>query len=173
MKSYSEKIADYFSTQFDKNSEKMKAMDELSMVYKMINSFINYNYNLKKGQDPEFKIINEKGIDPINKSYQIEKKDLPNELIGCINKQKNFSLEDTLKNFKSERSKKIVILELMILIHIDRNFNINEQILMDKISQCFGLELENLDDYSQWGKSVAMLYEVAKVFIDDRDRNIE
>lgn len=86
---------------------------------------------------------------------------------------KNFSLEDTLKNFKSERSKKIVILELMILIHIDRNFNINEQILMDKISQCFGLELENLDDYSQWGKSVAMLYEVAKVFIDDRDRNIE
>ncbi len=85
---------------------------------------------------------------------------------------KNFSLEDTLKNFKSERSKKIVLLELMILIHIDRNFNINEQILIDKISQNFGLELENLDDYSQWGKSVAMLYEVAKVFIDDRDRNI-
>ncbi len=86
---------------------------------------------------------------------------------------KNFSLEDTLKNFKSERSKKIVILELMILIHIDRSFNINEQILIDKISQNFGLELENLDDYSQWGKSVAMLYEVAKVFIDDRDRNLE
>ncbi|WP_198306412.1 TerB family tellurite resistance protein [Arcobacter vandammei] len=86
---------------------------------------------------------------------------------------KSFSLEDTLKNFKSERSKKIVLLELMILIHIDRSFNINEQILIDKISQNFGLELENLDDYSQWGKSVAMLYEVAKVFIDDRDRNIE
>lgn len=86
---------------------------------------------------------------------------------------KNFSLEDTLKNFKSEKSKKIVILELMILIHIDRSFNINEQILIDKISQNFGLELENLDDYSQWGKSVAMLYEVAKVFIDDRDRNLE
>ncbi|QKF73047.1 hypothetical protein AFAEC_0872 [Aliarcobacter faecis] len=86
---------------------------------------------------------------------------------------KNFSLEDTLKNFKSERSKKIVILELMILIHIDRSFNINEQILIDKISRNFGLELENLDDYSQWGKSVAMLYEVAKVFIDDRDRNLE
>ena len=61
----------------------------------------------------------------------------------------------------------------MILIHIDRNFNINEQILIDKISKSFGLELTNLDDYSQWGKSVAMLYEVAKVFIDDRDRNLE
>ena len=45
---------------------------------------------------------------------------------------------------------------------------------MDKISQGFGLELENLDDYySQWGNLFAMLYEVAKVFIDDRDRNIE
>lgn len=85
----------------------------------------------------------------------------------------NFSLEDTLKNFKSQRSKKIVLLELMILLHIDRNFNINEQIIMDRISKGFGLELESLDDYSQWGKSVAMLYEVAKVFIDDRDRNIE
>ena len=84
-----------------------------------------------------------------------------------------FSLEDILKDFKSEASKRIVILELMILIHIDHNFNINEQILMDKISKNFGLELENLDDYSQWGKSVAMLYEVAKVFIDDRDRNLE
>jgi hypothetical protein len=86
---------------------------------------------------------------------------------------KNFSLESTLKNFRSEKSKKIVLLELMILIHIDRNFNINEQILIDKISKSFGLELTNLDDYSQWGKSVAMLYEVAKVFIDDRDRNLE
>ncbi len=61
----------------------------------------------------------------------------------------------------------------MTLIHIDRSFNINEQILMDKISKNFGLELENLDDYSQWGESVAMLYEVAKVFIYDRDRNLE
>ena len=86
---------------------------------------------------------------------------------------KNFSLESTLKNFRSEKSKKIVLLELMILIHIDRNFNINEQILIDKISKSFGLELTNLDDYSQWGKSVAMLYEVAKVFIDDRDRNLK
>ncbi len=36
----------------------------------------------------------------------------------------NFSLENILKDFKSESSKRIVILELMILIHIDHSFNL-------------------------------------------------
>jgi len=80
----------------------------------------------------------------------------------------NFSLEGILKDFKSEASKRIVILELMILIHIDHNFNLNEQILMQRISDSFGINFEDLDDYSQWGKSVAMLYEVAKIFINEK-----
>lgn len=84
---------------------------------------------------------------------------------------KNFSLDDILRNFKSERSKKIVILELMILIHIDNNFNINEQILMDQISQNFGINGNDVNDYSQWGKSVAVLYEVAKVYIDEKEKS--
>ena len=81
----------------------------------------------------------------------------------------NFSLENILKDFKSESSKKIVILELMILIHIDHSFNINEQILMERISESFGIKLEDVNDYSQWGKSVAMLYEVAKIFINEKN----
>ncbi len=80
----------------------------------------------------------------------------------------NFNLDNILKDFKSERSKKIVVLELMILIHIDHSFNINEQILMEKISNSFGIDIEDVNDYSQWGKSVAMLYEVAKVFINEK-----
>ena len=80
----------------------------------------------------------------------------------------NFNLDNILKDFKSERSKRIVVLELMILIHIDHSFNINEQILMEKISNSFGIDLEDVNDYSQWGKSVAMLYEVAKVFINEK-----
>lgn len=80
----------------------------------------------------------------------------------------NFNLDNILKDFKSERSKRIVVLELMILIHIDHSFNINEQILMEKISISFGINLEDVNDYSQWGKSVAMLYEVAKVFINEK-----
>ena len=80
----------------------------------------------------------------------------------------NFNLDNILKDFKSERSKRIVVLELMILIHIDHSFNINEQILMEKISNSFGLNIEDVNDYSQWGKSVAMLYEVAKIFINEK-----
>ena len=55
----------------------------------------------------------------------------------------------------------------MILIHIDHNFNINEQILIEKISKSFGIDIKDVNDYSQWGKSVAMLYEVAKIFINE------
>lgn len=79
----------------------------------------------------------------------------------------NFNLEATLNNFKSQRSKKIVVLELMILVHIDSVFNINEQILIEKISQNFGIGTKDLNDFSSWGKSVAKLYEVAKVYMSD------
>lgn len=82
----------------------------------------------------------------------------------------NFSLDNILKDFKSESSKRIVILELMILIHIDHSFNINEQKLMEKISKSFGIDLDDVNDYSQWGKSVAMLYEVAKIFINEKKK---
>ena len=80
----------------------------------------------------------------------------------------NFSLEKILNDFKSETSKKIVILELMILIHIDHVFNINEKKLIEKISDSFGIEISDVNDYSQWGKSVAMLYEVAKIFVNEK-----
>ena len=80
----------------------------------------------------------------------------------------NFSLDNILKDFKSKRSKRIVILELMILIHIDHIFNINEKKLIEKISESFGIDISDVNDYSQWGKSVAMLYEVAKIFINEK-----
>ena len=80
----------------------------------------------------------------------------------------NFSLENILKDFKSESSKRIVILELMILIHIDHSFNLNEKKLIQRISESFGIDIDDVNDYSQWGKSVAMLYEVAKIFVNER-----
>ena len=80
----------------------------------------------------------------------------------------NFSLDKILKDFKSESSKRIVILELMILIHIDHTFNLNEKKLIQKISESFGIDISDVNDYSQWGKSVAMLYEVAKIFVNEK-----
>ncbi|OCL81765.1 hypothetical protein [Arcobacter porcinus] len=76
-------------------------------------------------------------------------------------------LEAILKNFKSIRSRKIVILELMILVHIDKVFNINEQVLIEKIAKYFEISEKDMQDFSAWGKSVAVLNEVAKVYIND------
>ncbi|MGA1932376.1 TerB family tellurite resistance protein [Arcobacter sp. YIC-464] len=80
----------------------------------------------------------------------------------------NFCLETVLSHFKSKKSQKIVLLELMILIHIDNNFDINEKEFIKKICDKFEISLEDADDFSQWGKSVAMLYQVAKIFINEK-----
>jgi hypothetical protein len=80
----------------------------------------------------------------------------------------SFCLDTILNDFKSEQSKRIVLLELMILIHIDRTFHINEMELIEKITNKFNINLEDVKDYSQWGKSVSMLYEVAKIFINEK-----
>jgi len=77
----------------------------------------------------------------------------------------SFNLEDTLKQFKSKESKKIVVLELMILAHIDKSFHINEQVLIDKIAKYFEISTLEVNNYSAWGKSVAALYEIARIYI--------
>jgi len=78
----------------------------------------------------------------------------------------SFNLEDTLKQFKSKESKKIVVLELMILAHIDKSFHINEQVLIDKIAKYFEISTLEVNNYSAWGKSVAALYEIARIYIE-------
>lgn len=80
-----------------------------------------------------------------------------------------FCLEENLNNFKSKRSQRIILLELMILIHIDNNFHVNEKDLIKKMTEKFGFDLKDIDDYSQWGKSVAMLYQVANIFINEEN----
>jgi len=81
-----------------------------------------------------------------------------------------FCLEENLNNYKSIRSQRIVLLELMILIHIDNDFHVNEKVLIKKMTEKFGFDLKDIDDYSQWGKSVAMLYQVANIFINDEKK---
>lgn len=78
-----------------------------------------------------------------------------------------FCLEDNLNNYKSQRSQRIILLELMILIHIDNDFHLNEKVIIDKMTEKFGFDSKDIDDYSQWGKSVAMLYQVANIFINE------
>ncbi|WP_072681886.1 hypothetical protein [Arcobacter sp. LA11] len=79
-----------------------------------------------------------------------------------------FSLSETLKDFKSKKSKKIVILELMILIHADDKFDLKERTLINQINDAFAFSNKDMDFYSQWGKAVAALYQQGKLFIDDK-----
>jgi tellurite resistance protein len=81
----------------------------------------------------------------------------------------DFNLKDILKDFKSKKSKKIVVLELMILIHADDKFDLKEKALISKINDTFKLSSENLEFCSQWGKGVAASYAQGKLFIENKE----
>ena len=80
---------------------------------------------------------------------------------------KNFVLEDILKDFKSKKSQKILLLELMILVHADDKFDFKEHLLIDKIAEYFGIDTSTLSHYSSWGKAVTALYMQGKLFLQD------
>ena len=81
----------------------------------------------------------------------------------------DFNLEETLDEINTIRSKKIVILELMILIHSDDRFHeLEEEVLSDIITR-FKISQEQLSLYSQWGKMVSALYVQGKLFIGDEE----
>ena len=81
--------------------------------------------------------------------------------------EEDFNLENILKQFKSTKSKKIVILELMILVHIDDNFDKKEHELFHTIIKKFDIKEKDLKYFSSWGKAVSSLYEQGKLFIQD------
>lgn len=78
-----------------------------------------------------------------------------------------FDLSSTLKDFKTLKSKKIVILELMILIHADDKFDLKEMALISQINEVFKLKDQDLDFCSQWGKAVAAQYHQGIIFIEN------
>jgi len=80
----------------------------------------------------------------------------------------DFSLSSTLKDFKSKKSKKIVVLELMILIHADDKFDFKERTLISQINKAFEFSDKDIDFYSQWGKAVAALYQQGKLCIEGK-----
>lgn len=75
--------------------------------------------------------------------------------------EENFSLELTLKQFKSVQSKRIAVLALMVLIHIDDHFDIKEYEAVSQIMQLFGLDMSELKQFSSMGKSYSALHEQA------------
>ena len=77
-----------------------------------------------------------------------------------------FDLEYTLSKFKSKKSQKIVVLELMILVHSDNHFDIKEVDLLAKIMDAFEMHYDEIKHFSSWGKAVSALHEQALNLID-------
>ena len=77
-----------------------------------------------------------------------------------------FDLKEILKDFRSKKSKKIVLLELMILIHADDKFDFEERNLIIQINEIFNFPQKDIEFYSQWGKAIAALYTQGKLFIE-------
>jgi len=79
----------------------------------------------------------------------------------------DFNLKETLEDIQTTYSKKIVVLELMILIHSDDRFHDLEVEVLDNMIKAFNISKEQLALYSQWGKMVSALYVQGKLFIGD------
>lgn len=76
-----------------------------------------------------------------------------------------FNLESTLRQFSSAQSKKIVILALLVLVHIDDHFDKTEFDLVSEIMDKFNLDKEQFKSYSSWAKAFSALHEQARCFI--------
>ena len=78
-------------------------------------------------------------------------------------------LEEILSKIKILKSQKIVLLELMILIHSDNKFHYLEQEVIDKIVSFYNISKKNIDIYSQWGEMVSALYSQGCLLVGDNN----
>ncbi|WP_294875131.1 MULTISPECIES: TerB family tellurite resistance protein [unclassified Sulfurospirillum] len=105
--------------------------------------------------------------------YGLKERELVNEYcteMGIENMEINleqFNLEETLQIFRSTQSRKITVLSLMVLVHIDDKFGIYEHKTMDQIAQRFTITEKEMHLFSMWGKMGSALFEQAMVFTAD------
>ena len=81
--------------------------------------------------------------------------------------EEKFDLEETLCKIESVKSKKIVLLELMILVHSDDKFHRFEQNVIEKIANYFQISTKERAIYSQWGKMASSLYQQGSLFLEE------
>lgn len=109
----------------------------------------------------------------IDGEFEQEEKDIIQEYcaeMGIESTEYNmseFNLQETINKIKTPKSQKIVLLELMILIHSDDKYHKFEQNIIDKIANNFQISQNDLNIYSQWGKMVSSLYMQGKLFLEE------
>lgn len=77
----------------------------------------------------------------------------------------DFDLDHTLQQFKSYQSQHIVMMELMLLIYSDSEFNAKEHQLVTEIASFFGINNVVLDRFAKWGEGASTLYNQGKRLI--------
>lgn len=77
-----------------------------------------------------------------------------------------FELDASLGAFESDKSRKIFMLEIMVLVHSDDRFDIYQHKLVDKIALKFKMSEKEVKIFSQWGKAVMALKEQGREFIN-------
>jgi len=79
----------------------------------------------------------------------------------------NYSIKECLSKFKSYKSQKILLLELMMLVHVDDTFNQPEHKLIKIISTTFNFTELQVKYASTWGKTVSALREQALLMTNE------
>jgi len=79
----------------------------------------------------------------------------------------NYDIDDFLSKFQSLKSQKILLLELMMLVHVDDKYNEQEHKLINIISKKFNINDTQVQYASTWGKAVSALREQALLIIDN------
>lgn len=77
-----------------------------------------------------------------------------------------FDLDAILNLFLSPKNQKIAMLALLVLVHIDDRYGINEHKVISKIAQTFHIDDKTLHLFSMWGKMGSALYEQALSFVE-------
>jgi uncharacterized tellurite resistance protein B-like protein len=76
-------------------------------------------------------------------------------------------LDEVLQYFKTKKSKKIVLLELMILAHGDDLYKKSENNILLKIAEKFEISQKEMFFFSHWGKAVSALRSEALMLCSD------
>jgi len=77
-----------------------------------------------------------------------------------------FNLQKVLSKFKTNKSKKIVLLEIMALIYSDNIVHKEEQKIIDRMLEYFGLSKALANLYLEWTKTILAVSEQGKLLIE-------
>lgn len=101
-----------------------------------------------------------------NEELIIEKYCMEMQIENVLFNEESFDIYNVLDNFKTNRSKKIVILELMALIYSDNYLHEEERVVLEKILEEFDLSYSLSIVYTEWAKTMLSLYKQGNALIE-------